>query len=161
MTSLTRLWTWGGGWEMRWLMNTWQQLYAWMSWEDVRSTAWVRTLFILELKSRSKLIKVVTIHYCQKGRLILKLRFTLYPCYSTFSLLFHDNYFNGWIVVRYGYRPIPSEIDTAELEMLREALVSMGNDVHLLDKWYRKDTNKVLSYTNMNWNLALFSRICT
>ena len=44
---------------------------------------------------------------------------------------------------RYGYRPIPSEIDTAELEMLREALVSMGNDVHLLDKWYRKDTNKV------------------
>ena len=24
---------------------------------------------------------------------------------------------------RYGYRPIPSEIDTAELEMLREALV--------------------------------------
>ena len=43
---------------------------------------------------------------------------------------------------RYGYRPIPSEIDTAELEMLREALVSMGNDVHLLDKWYRKDTNK-------------------
>ena len=27
--------------------------------------------------------------------------------------------------------------------MLREALVSMGNDVHLLDKWYRKDTNKV------------------
>ena len=26
--------------------------------------------------------------------------------------------------------------------MLREALVSMGNDVHLLDKWYRKDTNK-------------------
>ena len=45
--------------------------------------------------------------------------------------------------IRYGYRPIPSEIDTAELEMLREALVSMGNDVHLLDKWYRKDTNKV------------------
>ena len=46
-------------------------------------------------------------------------------------------------MARYGYRPIPSEIDTAELEMLREALVSMGNDVHLLDKWYRKDTNKV------------------
>ena len=46
-------------------------------------------------------------------------------------------------MTRYGYRPIPSEIDTAELEMLREALVSMGNDVHLLDKWYRKDTNKV------------------
>ena len=46
--------------------------------------------------------------------------------------------------VRYGYRPIPSEIDTAELELLREALVQMGNDVHLLDKWYRKDSNKVI-----------------
>ena len=46
-------------------------------------------------------------------------------------------------VHRYGYRPIPSEIDTAELELLREALVSMGNDVHLMDKWYRKDNNKV------------------
>lgn len=44
---------------------------------------------------------------------------------------------------KYGYRPIPSEIDTAELELLREALVQMGNDVHLLDKWYRKDSNKV------------------
>ena len=47
-------------------------------------------------------------------------------------------------VTRYGYRPIPSEIDTAELGILREALVSMGNDVHLIDKWYRKDNNKVL-----------------
>ena len=46
-------------------------------------------------------------------------------------------------IIRYGYRPIPSEIDTAELELLREALVQMGNDVHLLDKWYRKDSNKV------------------
>merc|ERR1711976_1039846 len=44
---------------------------------------------------------------------------------------------------KYGYRPIPSEIDTAELELLRDALVQMGNDVHLLDKWYRKDANKV------------------
>ena len=47
-------------------------------------------------------------------------------------------------IIRYGYRPIPSEIDTAELELLREALVQMGNDVHLLDKWYRKDSNKVI-----------------
>jgi hypothetical protein len=46
-------------------------------------------------------------------------------------------------VLRYGYRPIPSEIDTEELEMLREALLSMGNDVQLLDRWYRKDSNKV------------------
>ncbi|XP_023324790.1 NACHT and WD repeat domain-containing protein 2 [Eurytemora carolleeae] len=44
---------------------------------------------------------------------------------------------------KYGYRPIPSEIDTAELELLRDALVSMGNDVSLLDRWYRKDSNKV------------------
>ena len=48
-----------------------------------------------------------------------------------------------FLIIRYGYRPIPSEIDTAELELLREALVQMGNDVHLLDKWYRKDSNKV------------------
>ena len=51
-------------------------------------------------------------------------------------------YFILIIYSRYGYRPIPSEIDTAELGMLRDALVSMGNDVHLLDKWYRKDNNK-------------------
>ena len=36
---------------------------------------------------------------------------------------------------RYGYRPIPSEIDTAELLKLRETLVGMKNDVHLMDKW--------------------------
>ena len=58
-------------------------------------------------------------------------------------LLHKKTLFNPKLFHRYGYRPIPSEIDTAELEMLREALVSMGNDVHLLDKWYRKDTNKV------------------
>ena len=51
-----------------------------------------------------------------------------------------------FLIIRYGYRPIPSEIDTAELELLREALVQMGNDVHLLDKWYRKDSNKVTIY---------------
>ena len=52
---------------------------------------------------------------------------------------------SNYSVARYGYRPIPSEIDTAELGILREALVSMGNDVHLIDKWYRKDHNKVWS----------------
>ena len=36
---------------------------------------------------------------------------------------------------RYGYRPIPSEIDTAELLKLRTTLVGMKNDVHLMDKW--------------------------
>ena len=54
---------------------------------------------------------------------------------------------------RYGYRPIPSEIDTAELLMLREALVSMGNDVHLMDKWYRKDTNKVKLFASPHYSL--------
>jgi hypothetical protein len=51
---------------------------------------------------------------------------------------------------RYGYRPIPSEIDTEELEMLREALLSMGNDVQLLDKWYRKDSNKVSMFQSFS-----------
>ena len=59
---------------------------------------------------------------------------------------------------RYGYRPIPSEIDTAELELLREALVQMGNDVHLLDKWYRKDSNKVgTSLARADWNIVVFN----
>lgn len=39
------------------------------------------------------------------------------------------------IAFRYGYRPIPSEIDTAELLKLRTTLVGMKNDVHLMDKW--------------------------
>ena len=49
-------------------------------------------------------------------------------------------YFGGQ---KYGYRPVPSETPTEELAKLREVLVSMGNDVALLDKWYRKDSNKV------------------
>lgn len=56
---------------------------------------------------------------------------------------------------KYGYRPIPSEIDTAELELLRDALVQMGNDVHLLDKWYRKDANKVSYLTSNRGTFAL------
>ena len=39
------------------------------------------------------------------------------------------------LLYRYGYRPIPSEIDTAELLKLRTTLVGMKNDVHLMDKW--------------------------
>ena len=57
---------------------------------------------------------------------------------------------------KYGYRPIPSEIETEELmkvdEPLKQPLVqltavleTMGNDVTLLKKWYRKDNNKVAS----------------
>ena len=41
------------------------------------------------------------------------------------------------------YRPIPTEVITSELELLREVLVTMGNDVSLLDKWYATDFNAV------------------
>ena len=44
---------------------------------------------------------------------------------------------------KYGYRPIPSEIVTDELNKLIDVLQTMGNDVTLLKKWYRKDNNKV------------------
>ena len=44
---------------------------------------------------------------------------------------------------KYGYRPIPSEIVTEELNKLINVLETMGNDVTLLKKWYRKDNNKV------------------
>ena len=49
-------------------------------------------------------------------------------------------YFGGQ---KYGYRPIPSEIDTEELSKLIDVLETMGNDTSLLRKWYRKDNNKV------------------
>ena len=45
---------------------------------------------------------------------------------------------------KYGYRPIPSEIETEELMKLIGVLETMGNDVTLLKKWYRKDNNKVV-----------------
>ena len=44
---------------------------------------------------------------------------------------------------KYGYRPIPTEIVSSDLADLREVLVTMGNDVSLLDKWYRADVNAV------------------
>ena len=49
-------------------------------------------------------------------------------------------YFGGQ---KYGYRPIPSEIVTEELDKLIEVLETMNNDTTLLKKWYRKDNNKV------------------
>ena len=49
-------------------------------------------------------------------------------------------YFGGQ---KYGYRPIPTYIVSAELAALREVLVTMGNDVGLLDQWYRPDFNAV------------------
>ena len=69
-------------------------------------------------------------------------------------------YINTNIYFRYGYRPIPSEIDTAELELLRDALVSMGNDVGLLDKWYRKDNNKVGYGRGRKWVKQVSSSWC-
>jgi hypothetical protein len=36
-----------------------------------------------------------------------------------------------------------TEIPTDELEKLTAVLETMGNDVTLLRKWYRKDNNKV------------------
>ncbi|XP_046986255.1 NACHT and WD repeat domain-containing protein 2 [Schistocerca americana] len=44
---------------------------------------------------------------------------------------------------KYGYRPIPTYIISSELQMLRDELANTGNDVSLLDTWYRKDSNAV------------------
>ncbi|XP_014255655.1 NACHT and WD repeat domain-containing protein 2 isoform X2 [Cimex lectularius] len=44
---------------------------------------------------------------------------------------------------KYGYRPIPTYILSSELQMLRDELASSGSEVHLLDTWYRKDSNAV------------------
>ena len=52
---------------------------------------------------------------------------------------------------KYGYRPIPSEIDTEELSKLIEVLETMGNDTTLLKKWYRKDNNKVTRNIDGCW----------
>ena len=52
---------------------------------------------------------------------------------------------------KYGYRPIPSEIETEELMKLIGVLETMGNDVTLLKKWYRKDNNKVTAHKILQW----------
>ena len=44
---------------------------------------------------------------------------------------------------KYGYRPIPTEVLSSELEQLKEVLLTMGNDIELLEKWYRMDVNAV------------------
>lgn len=44
---------------------------------------------------------------------------------------------------KYGYRPIPTYILSSELQLLRDELAATGNDVILLDTWYRKDSNAV------------------
>ena len=35
---------------------------------------------------------------------------------------------------KYGYRPVPAIVDSAELKLLRETLLAMGTDVTLLDR---------------------------
>ncbi|KAL3867039.1 hypothetical protein ACJMK2_044276 [Sinanodonta woodiana] len=42
---------------------------------------------------------------------------------------------------KYGYRPIPAMIAAVEFEVLRSCLDIAGEDLHVLDKWYRKDDN--------------------
>lgn len=44
---------------------------------------------------------------------------------------------------KYGYRPIPTYILSAELQLICEELTSMGVDRALLDLWYKKDSNAV------------------
>ena len=44
---------------------------------------------------------------------------------------------------KYGYRPIPTYILAAELQQFRDVLVTLGNEVNLLDTWYKKDANAV------------------
>jgi NACHT domain- and WD repeat-containing protein len=44
---------------------------------------------------------------------------------------------------KYGYRPIPTYIVSAELAMLREELTAINVDGSVLDMWYKKDSNAV------------------
>lgn len=44
---------------------------------------------------------------------------------------------------KYGYRPIPTYILASELAQFREVLLTMGQEVVLLDTWYKKDSNAV------------------
>ncbi|XP_042912969.2 NACHT and WD repeat domain-containing protein 2-like, partial [Parasteatoda tepidariorum] len=46
---------------------------------------------------------------------------------------------------KYGYRPIPTIIDGKEFRMIHDTLGLMNQDVSLLDRWYREDTNAVPS----------------
>ncbi|KAF5284944.1 hypothetical protein FQA39_LY16899 [Lamprigera yunnana] len=44
---------------------------------------------------------------------------------------------------KYGYRPIPTYIISSELQMIRDELSNVGQDVTIIDTWYRKDSNAV------------------
>lgn len=58
--------------------------------------------------------------------------------------IFIDQLFLGQ---KYGYRPIPAAIKDSEFEAIRSALEHVHNDsVTLLDTWYKKDTNRIPAY---------------
>ncbi|KAI6228770.1 hypothetical protein M3Y99_01185600 [Aphelenchoides fujianensis] len=44
---------------------------------------------------------------------------------------------------KYGYRPIPSQILSTELELLKQVLKEQHDDTSVLDLWYTEDTNAV------------------
>ncbi|KAI6183552.1 hypothetical protein M3Y97_00500900 [Aphelenchoides bicaudatus] len=44
---------------------------------------------------------------------------------------------------KYGYRPIPSQILSSELEVLKKVLKEQHDDVSVLDLWYIEDSNAV------------------
>lgn len=46
---------------------------------------------------------------------------------------------------KYGYRPIPSEILSTELELLKRTLREEHEDISLLENWYIEDSNSVPS----------------
>ena len=64
------------------------------------------------------------------------------------------------LLYRYGYRPIPSEIDTAELLKLRTTLVGMKNDVHLMDKWLVSLTHMLTTNVIFINPLLVFPKKC-
>ena len=58
---------------------------------------------------------------------------------------------------KYGYRPVPAVVDSAELKLLRETLVAMGTDVTLLDRSTRismelKLDNLFCHVLDIQWN---------
>lgn len=46
---------------------------------------------------------------------------------------------------KYGYRPLPSEILSSELELLKRTLKEQQDDIQVLDTWYIEDLNAVPS----------------
>ena len=88
-------------------------------------------------------------------------RFSMGPNFIYFGAQKWGNPVFHWTLCtiprRYGYRPIPSEIDTAELLKLRETLVGMKNDVHLMDKWSVWIVFRIKTFLSQ-WNLLCTTR---